>query len=209
MTPCRLGYVHKDLGGEFGGVLMTILIIITAMVGLIAFLFEHLLYVETMAVEESLARVRIYWAMSGQGNYFLSRLKWRVRELDETSVPSFSAVQTALGSFNFAQQDPDPTVCATTIDSSMIIRCIWDDVAPHTAQNIRPWDYGPGYLLPIRVSGGEKAGSILFSLAQGAVAGNGPLLQSKLIAGKGLQVSYALDGASGLSATVRLTQYQE
>ncbi|MBF0107919.1 MAG: hypothetical protein HQL76_01910 [Magnetococcales bacterium] len=186
---------------------MMILVVITATIGLIAYLFDHLLYLETMAVETSLARVRIYWAMAGQGNYFLSRLKWRVGTLDEASTPQFSAVQTALATFDFDQQVPSE--CATAIDAAMIIRCIWDEVAPYEAQNILVWDYGPGYRLPIQVSRGNGVGDILFSLAQGAAGDNGPILQSRLIAGNGLQVSFALDGANGQSASVRLTEFRE
>ncbi|MBF0146292.1 MAG: hypothetical protein HQL85_08920 [Magnetococcales bacterium] len=186
---------------------MIILVVMTATIGLIAYLYDHLLYLETVAVEQSLARVRIYWAMVGKGNYFLSRLKWRIYELDEESSPQFSAVQIALGTFAFDQLTPSD--CATSTEAAMIIRCIWDEVAPYSSQNILVWDYGPGYRLPIQVSKGGNVGKVLISLAQGAVSDNGPVLQSRLIAGNGLQMSFALDGVNGQSASVRFTEFQE
>jgi hypothetical protein len=58
-----------------GSILVTVMVIMVLAMGLVAALIEHFAVAEARAVEESLAKVRVYWGMSGMVDYALSRVR--------------------------------------------------------------------------------------------------------------------------------------
>ncbi|MBF0459899.1 MAG: hypothetical protein HQL87_00735 [Magnetococcales bacterium] len=57
-----------------GNAVVTVMITMFMITLLVSALVEHFLVTEAKAVEESLAKVRIYWAMSGHVDYFYSKV---------------------------------------------------------------------------------------------------------------------------------------
>lgn len=95
-----------------GSALVTIIVIMLVIMGIVSALVEHLVVNEVNAVEESLARVRAYWAMVGQVNYILSRVRYEGSQgkgfidasgkaLDATKLAGINAYIGELDGYNW------------------------------------------------------------------------------------------------------------
>ena len=61
--------------GQEGNILVIIMVMMMVFMLMASLLIEHFAINEARAVEESLAKVRVYWAMSGMVDYALSRAR--------------------------------------------------------------------------------------------------------------------------------------
>lgn len=70
-------YQHTNIirqqSQESGNVMITIMVVMVLVMALVSTLVDHYLMNEARNIEESLAKVRVYWAMQGTANYVLSR----------------------------------------------------------------------------------------------------------------------------------------
>jgi hypothetical protein len=58
-----------------GSILVTIMVVMVLVMGLASALIEHFAVTEARAIEESLAKIRVHWGMSGMVDYALSRAR--------------------------------------------------------------------------------------------------------------------------------------
>ncbi|MBF0195746.1 MAG: hypothetical protein HQL71_14390 [Magnetococcales bacterium] len=65
----------KKAYNQQGSILVTIMVVMVLVMGLASALIEHFAVTEARAVEDSLAKIRVHWGMSGMVDYALSRAK--------------------------------------------------------------------------------------------------------------------------------------
>ncbi|MBF8271228.1 MAG: hypothetical protein HW380_333 [Magnetococcales bacterium] len=155
-----------------GNIIIAVMISMLMITLLVSALIEHFLVAEARAVEESLAKVRVYWAMSGHVDYYLSRVKQYASQCSAGStIPSLTNFNTAFNNFIFVagQHNTCDTTCNATntaTDTQEIIQCILNDLETDKATDIRTWnnyDGNAGYTFAIKHMP-EVAGKIQFKL---------------------------------------------
>jgi hypothetical protein len=66
---------NKKSSKELGSILVSVMVIMVLSMSLVAALIEHFAVTEAQAVEDSLAKIRVHWGMSGMVDYALSRAR--------------------------------------------------------------------------------------------------------------------------------------
>ena len=192
--------------GQQGNVVITVMISMLLIMLLVASLVEHYLVTESRAVEESLAKVRVYWAMSGHVDYIHSRV---MRYARSCTADGQSAFTDAFNEFDFVPGQPSTcnTACDNDLDTPTakeMIQCFVNDLETDQTADIRTWanyDGNANYSFAIRHLPGSIAGvgEIQFRLVNpGTIALLGDLDQRILP----LHVRASLDGVTPPGLTI-------
>lgn len=140
-----------------GNILITVIIVMLVTTLLAGAIVQHFLVSEARAVEESLAKVRVYWAMSGHANYVHSRARHYINTCGDATDPTLTNFVTAFNTFSF-DPDTEPTTCASvtacddagdTNSTDVIMRCFVEELQ-NNADETRLWVYDSNYTLSIR-----------------------------------------------------------
>lgn len=147
-----------------GNIIITVLIVLLLAMIIGSGLVNHLLVSESRAVNESLAKRQVYWAMKGYQNYFFSRAKqiYNYLEVPQNPIlftgygyhidfdPSDDSPSATdfLGKFNgFVTPETQPD-CTEIKDSDDLLACIHQEFMD---SSLDVWDYGTNYSFQIEI----------------------------------------------------------
>ena len=147
------------LSRQSGSVIIFVLITTFVVLLIASALINHFMVAEARAVADSLARVRVYWAMAGQADFVQSRTRQysSILEADPAppglptlTEPSKDNFRTALAIFDFSTvpgncgnaKSNTPAALATEFPG--VIRCFFEELEgldTETVDNALLWDY--------------------------------------------------------------------
>ncbi|MEO5369653.1 MAG: hypothetical protein H7833_06205 [Magnetococcus sp. DMHC-1] len=140
----------SHLHGQQGNILITVMVFLVVTMGISSALMTHFLVTEAGQVEESLAHVRAYWAMSGHVDYLLSRGANHAQGLGAATAPTLGDFQaTLLRGFDSAAEVPSVN-CAIESVPEKILLCIMSELFTDANNRIRVWNYGNNMAFPIQ-----------------------------------------------------------
>ncbi|MBF0145954.1 MAG: hypothetical protein HQL84_08585 [Magnetococcales bacterium] len=200
---CKEKSIDSTIAGQQGNLLITVMITMVIIALMVSALIQHFIVTEATAVENSLAKVRVYWAMSGHVDYFYSRVAGYKINCTGGTVPTLTEFRDSFNGFNFSSgaHNTCDALCNGSNDSSStleIIQCFFNNLETNQTDDTRTWgnyDGNAAYTFDIKHLSGTEAGQIQLKLVNPGTISVLSGLDQYL---KPLYVKASIDGTAAL-----------